>query len=180
MNKSLDLSRRWVWAACGAILLIPAVGTLVSDEINWTPFDFVFAAVLLCAVGVGYELAVCATASRAYRLASLLAIVGCVVLVAGNAAVGIVGNENNPINQWFMLVPLTGLVGALWVRFRPAGMARALLAMAAAQVLASIAVFALSGVHTFVLMGVFAALWLWASRLFKKSAAEFAPAGTIG
>lgn len=172
MNTSLRLVRRSVWLTCGAILLAPAVGMLVSDEVNWGPEDFVLAALLLGAVAVGFELALRALSSRAYRLASMLAVLGSVVLVAGNAAVGIVGNESNPVNRWFVLVPLTGLIGALWARFQPAGMTRALLAMAAAQVVASVMVFVLSGAYTFVLMTVFAAVWTWAAQLFRRAAAE--------
>ena len=155
-------------------LLAPAVAMIFSSEVNWGPEDFTLAAILLGTIGVGYEMAVRASSSRTYLLACLLAIVGCVVLIAGNAAVGIVGNESNPMNQWFMLVPLTGLIGALWSRFEPAGMSRALVAMTTAQVLASVMVFVLSGTYTFVLMCVFAALWAWAAKLFSAAAAEHA------
>ena len=174
MPNQLRLARRWVWGACAVALLAPAVAMIFSSEINWGPEDFALAAILLGTIGVGYEMAVRASSSRTYLLACLLAIVGCVVLIAGNAAVGIVGNESNPINRWFMLVPLTGLIGALWARFEPAGMSRALVAMTTAQVLASVMVFVLSGAYTFVLMCVFAALWAWAAKLFSAAAAEHA------
>ncbi|MBU3672045.1 MAG: hypothetical protein FGM43_05795 [Sinobacteraceae bacterium] len=168
----LHLVRRSVWLACGALLLAPAIGMLVSDEVNWGPEDFLLAALLLGAVAVVFELAVRASSSLAYRLASMLTVLGSVVLIAGNAAVGIVGNEGNPINRWFVMVPIMGLVAALWAKFEPAGMSRALLAMAVAQVVASVMVFVLSGAYTFVLMCVFAAVWLCAAELFRKAAAE--------
>ena len=174
MPTQLRRARRWVWGACAVALLAPAVAMIFSSEVNWGPEDFTLAAILLGTIGVGYEMAVRASSSRAYLFACLLAIVGCVVLIAGNAAVGIVGNEGNPINRWFMLVPLSGLIGALWSRFEPAGMSRALVAMTTAQVLASVMVFVLSGTYTFVLMCVFAALWAWAAKLFSAAAAEHA------
>ena len=174
MPTQLRRARRWVWGACAVALLAPAVAMIFSSEVNWGPEDFTLAAILLGTIGVGYEMAVRASSSRTYLLACLLAIVGCVVLIAGNAAVGIVGNESNPINRWFMLVPLSGLIGALWSRFEPAGMSRALVAMTTAQVLASVMVFVLSGAYTFVLMCVFAALWTWAAKLFSAAAAEHA------
>jgi hypothetical protein len=53
-------------------------------------------------------------------------------------------------------------------------MSRALVAMTTAQVLASVMVFVLSGAYTFVLMCVFAALWVWAAKLFSAAAAVHA------
>jgi hypothetical protein len=39
--------RAYLFLAVAALLALPAVGMLVSDEVNWSPFDFVIAFVLL-------------------------------------------------------------------------------------------------------------------------------------
>lgn len=77
-------------------------------------------------------------------------------------------------------VPAVGMLGALIVRFRPHGMARALAATALAQALvgliALIAVLRSTGANwpgTIVfLTGFFAALWLISAWLFRKAARE--------
>lgn len=63
-----------------AVLAIPFVATLLSDEAGWGIFDFVLAGVLLAVVGACAEAAV-------RRRGSLL--VGAAVVVLGVAAVGI-------------------------------------------------------------------------------------------
>lgn len=83
-----------ILAVTGCILLIPAVGMLVSDDWDWGFFDFVFAAVLLSGCGLLYELAARQTGDIAYRLPAALAVLGAFLLAWVNAAVGIIGDDN--------------------------------------------------------------------------------------
>ena len=69
----------------------------------------------------------------------------------------------------------TGLLGAAIGRFRPAGMARAMIAMAAAQVLVA-AVAQAAGHFTWVLTAVFVALWLGSAWLYRDAARDQAAA----
>ena len=50
-----------------------------------------------------------------------------------NLAVGVIGSEENPANLMFGGVLAVGIVGAVVARFRPRGMARALVSTAVAQ-----------------------------------------------
>lgn len=140
---------------------------------NWDAADFIFAGVLIAAVGIPFALAVWKTRSLAYLAGTGLALATGFVLVWANAAVGIVGAESNNANLMFFGVLGVGIGGALLVRFRPQGMAKALAATALAQVLAGAIALAFGlggpGLPADVLgaTGVFTVLWLAAAFLFR-------------
>ena len=166
---------RWrlaAWGAAAALLLLPLVAMQVTDEVDWGLADFVFAGVLVAGVGATYELAVRRTRNRTYRAAAAVALAAAFILLWGNAAVGVIGSEDNPANRMFPGVIAVGFIGALLARFRPHGMAYALLATAFAQVLAA-GVALGTGLGSTVLVTVFfTALWLVAAALFRKAASE--------
>jgi len=87
-----------------------------------------------------------------------------------NGAVGIIGNEGNNANLLFYGVLAVGLIGALIARFEPQGMARAMIATAAAQllvfVIALVAGWGFTGPITF----FFLAFWVGSARLFQNAA----------
>ncbi|WP_294173548.1 hypothetical protein [uncultured Sphingomonas sp.] len=165
------------------VLLLPLAAMQLTDEVRWNGADFIFAGVLIGAVGLTYELAVSRTRDRAYRAGVGVALAATFLLVWANGAVGLIGSEDNPANLLFGLVPLTALVGAMLAAFRPAGMARALLAAAIVQLLVTSTVLAIGwGARSpvwpreFVLAGGgFCGLWLASAWLFGK-AARTAPA----
>lgn len=71
----------------GLILLVPLVATLLSDEVTWTLPDFVAAGALLFGAGLAFIVA----ARRATRHRALLgiAILGALLLVWAELAVGV-------------------------------------------------------------------------------------------
>ena len=80
---------------------------------------------------------------RTYRRAAGTAVGGILVLVWMVGAVGIIGTEGDDPDRMYAGVLAVGIAGAVLARFRAAGMARVLLAMAVAQ--AAVAVIALVG-----------------------------------
>jgi hypothetical protein len=170
------------WAAVvGLVLLIPVVGMQVSDEWNWDLFDFIFAAVVLFGAALAYELIANRGGTAAYRAAVGVAVVTALVLVWINAAVGIIGDDEL-FNLMYFGVLAIGAAGALIARFRPQGMARALLAMAVAQMLVPLIVLAIPNfrdvlweppglIGVFILNAIFAALWIGSAWLFRKAMA---------
>lgn len=88
-----------------------------------------------------------------------------------NAAIGIVGNEENDINMWFNLVPLAALFSAIGARFRARGLALAMAATAVAQVAVGFIV-QFVGHFTWVVTIVWAAGWLLSAWLFRRAAEE--------
>jgi hypothetical protein len=168
-NTDENRRRAVLWGAAALLLLFPLVAMQFSDEVNWTPADFlVFGTMLVCACGA-YELATRASANKTYRIAAGVAVATAFILVWANLAVGIIGAAGNPANLMYAGVLAVGLIGASIARLQPRGMARALLATAIAQALVDV-IAVVSGLgHTFMVTGFFVALWLASAWLFAKA-----------
>lgn len=156
------------WGTIAALLALPAIAMQFSTEINWTAADFVAAALLLGGVGLAFELAVRASGSLAYRAGAAVALGLSLLMLWANAAVGIVGSENEPINMWFNLIPLLALVGTLAARLRPGGMAIAMVVVAGAQLLVG-TLMQYYGHFTWVFTGLWCGGWLFAAWLFRRA-----------
>ena len=145
---------------------------------NWDLLDFLVFGAMLAALATIILLARRASRNGTYRFAAALAAVGGFLVAWVNGAVGIIGSADNDANALFFGVLAVALVGALLARFRPAGMARALYATAAAQVLVAILALGLDlgtanpvwprGLLVFT--AVFTAVWLTSAWLFGKAA----------
>jgi hypothetical protein len=112
-----------------------------------------------------------------YKFACGIAIAAALLLAWLSLGVGIIGRDGDPDNRMYLGVLLVGIAGALIARFRPQGMARALIATALAQ--ATVAVIALaaglgrpwSGPLELVLLnGFFVALFVISAWLFSRAA----------
>lgn len=91
-NLSILGGGRWrilVWGAIAGIIALPAVAMQFTREVNWTATDFVFAGVLLGVAGLLWELTMRVTRNPVYRAIAGVAILGMVMLVWAEAAVGI-------------------------------------------------------------------------------------------
>jgi hypothetical protein len=166
----------------GAVLLLAAPFAAMqihAEGVNWSPGDFLFAAVLFGIVGGALELAVRFSPNRAYRGAAALSLLGTLLTIWANLAVGIVGSEHNPANQWFFAALLIGIAGGCIGRFRPKAMS---IATAATALLlwTAFAVASMGGTdeplvhHSVELIGtsIFALLFLGSAWLFRKSARD--------
>ena len=177
-----------VWAAIVAIILlvpflamrfhwqVPDPGSPVLEEVNWDLFDFVFAGTLLFGSAVTYELIARKGGTTAYRAAVGIACAAGLVLVWINAAVGIIGSEDNPANLLYFGVLAVGFIGAFIARFQPRPMARALFATALAQALVPVIAliiwrpdFSPGVVAVFILNAFFVALWVASALLFRHA-----------
>jgi len=74
-----------------ALLLIPLVAMQFTDEVNWSPYDFLIAAVLLFGTGFIIDLVIRKTKSIKYRVAILILIVIAFILIWAELAVGVFG-----------------------------------------------------------------------------------------
>jgi len=124
------------------------------------------------------------SARNAYRSAVGVALAAAFLIFWLNGAVGIIGTEDNPANLMFGGVLAVGIIGAIIARFRPHGMARAMVATALAQALVAVIVLIggltspLSGpVEILALIGFFVALFVGSALLFRYAAREQTPAG---
>ncbi len=164
--------RPFVWGAAACLLLLPALAMWRgAPGVDWSAGDFlVMGAMLATACGL-YELGAWVSGNAAYRAGFGLATLTGFLTVWVNLAVGMLGDEGDPVNGMFVGVLLVAAVGALFARLKPRGMARAMAATALAQLLAA-GVAALMGFEArdAILTACFALPWLVAALLFRKAA----------
>ena len=164
------------WSIAALLLLLPLVAMQFTREVNWTPFDFALAAVMIGGVGLAFELTVRATRNNAYRGAVAIAIAAAFLLIWIDGAAGIIGDEDNPLNLLYVGVIAIAFGGAAWARFRPRGASRAMLAAAVATIAVGMVAVVAGGseppgiVGLVVLNGFFVALFLGSSWLFGIAA----------
>jgi hypothetical protein len=165
------------WAGAALVVLVPLVAMQFTDEVQWSAADFAFAAALILAVGIPFELALRKTGDSAYRAAAGLALAAAFLLVWVNGAVGIIGSEEKDANLMYGGVLAVGLIGAAIARFEAQGTARALFTTALAQALvAAIALGAGLGspesgaLELAALNGFFVILFVGSGLLFRKAA----------
>ena len=168
------------WGGAVLLLATPFVAMQMhADGVDWTLGDFLFAAVLFGIVGGALELAVRFSPNRAYRGAAALSLLGTLLTIWANLAVGIVGSEHNPVNQWFFAALLIGIGGGFVGRFRPKAMSVAAAATAVLLWIAfAVAVMAptdepfVKRSVEFIGTSIFALLFLGSAWLFRKSARD--------
>lgn len=173
---------RWriaAWCTAALVLLLPLFAMQFTEEVAWDLADFAIFGAMLAGAGATFELAARRRGNNTYRAAVGIALAAAFGLVWVNAAVGIIGTENNPANLMYGGVLAVGIIGAVVARFQPDGMARALCATALVQALvALIAVVAGMGYPAsppMEILGVnasFAVLWLISAWLFRKAGRE--------
>jgi len=168
------------------LLLVPAVAMQVTAEVDWTLFDFGLAGAAIFGLGATYDRVTRHRGGAIYRAAILLALLSGLLLFWINGAVGLIGSEKDDFNALHGLVLLVGLAGAAVARLRPGGMARTMVAMAAAHAGVGGAALAVgkhggSGREALEILGVtgmFVALFLAAAWLFRQAGRGRTPAGT--
>jgi len=168
------------------ILTVPLIAMQVTNEVRWSPFDFLVAGALLIGTGLAFEFLASRADSSAYRLAAGVTLGTVLMLVWANLAVGIIGDEGNPANLMYYGVLGVGILGAIIARLQPRGMARALFATAIAQAL--VAGIALSlglgapangRMEILAPNGFFVALFVLSAWLFQRAEQKQASAGTV-
>ncbi|MEO8375400.1 MAG: hypothetical protein ABI471_09250 [Sphingomonas bacterium] len=159
-------------------MLAPLIAMQFTSEVAWDLADFIVLGTLLLGVGAAYEFLARKTGNIAYRLAVGLTLAGLFLLVWLNAAVGIIGTEQNDANLTFVGIIAVGVIGAIAARFQAVGMARTLVAMGLAQILVA-AIALIGGLGStgpawpndvLGLTGVFTALWFASALLFRRAA----------
>lgn len=161
------------WAIPPGLLTIPLI-----NHWPWTLSDFIFAGVMFAIVGGTLELAIRASGNTSYRLGAAVAIATAFLTVWINLAVGIIGNENNPLNLVFFGVIAAAIVGAIVARFEAAGMARAMIVAATLQGLIGLSTLVAGWgsseppgiIELFILIEFFAGAWLLSAWLFGRAA----------
>ena len=166
------------WGGAALLLLLPLVAMQFTQEVNWGPGDFLVMGLLLGGCAGIVHLATRLSDDLAYLAGAVVAVGTSFLLVWINLAVGFIGGEGNPANLLFGGVVLIAVIGSFVARFRPRGMARAMLAAAAAEgAIAALVWFGgLGGTEPpgpaalLALTSLFALPWLIAAWLFSAAA----------
>lgn len=158
------------WGGLGCLLLLPAVAMQFTDEVNWDETDFIVTGLVFSIVGGLVELAVRLSSNWFYRIGAFFGIFSGFVVVWSNLAIGMIGNENNPINLLFIPVLLIALGGAILGRFRNTALVWAMLLAGLAQAAIGIGFGVLGtdlrgGIFTLIL----SSLWLLSATLCHAS-----------
>jgi hypothetical protein len=77
------------------ILLLFFVLTRITDEMNWSLFDFAFAGAFIFGTGLTYVLVTRKAGTMAYRFAVGMALAAVFILIWVNLGVGVIGSEDN-------------------------------------------------------------------------------------
>lgn len=167
--------RKAAWCAAVGVLLLPLLAMQFTDEVNWTVSDFVFAAILLFGSLGAFEVAARMTDDITYRAGAGVAIAALFFLTWSNAAVGITDSEAD--FYIFFGVPAVAIGGAVIARFRPRGMAIAMVAAALAQAMIAVTALAAgiipaynSAFEILGITGFFVTLFLGSALLFRRAA----------
>ena len=71
------MNKKWSVFSPLLLLLFPLVGTLVSNEVNWSFFDFIVMGILILSMSFGIKQVVMTTKNTNYRIL----IIGMILLV---------------------------------------------------------------------------------------------------
>ncbi len=169
-----------LWGIPTALLVTPAVAMQFTAEVQWSPFDFIFASVLLYGSAGTIDLAIRKGGSMAYRLGAGLAVLVSFLLIWVNGAVGVIGDEDNPANLMFIAIIAIAASGAVAARFEARGMARAMTIafVLNAAIAAAVPIYgwgadehpAMPGLVA--LIAVFSMMWGLSAALFAKAARD--------
>lgn len=165
-----------VWSGAAVLFAIPIIANAVGAEgFFWTIGDFVLAVLVIGTAAAVLDLGIRKANALPYAFASAIAVGICFLTFWINAAVGIVGTEDNDANAAFYGVVLFAILAAgLAIALRrgaPDAMARAMVASAIAQVSAGFIV-ALLGYFAMIFTSVAALLWLLSAALYRRAGAK--------
>ena len=85
------MNKKWVVFLPLLFLLIPLIGMLFSNEVNWSFFDFIVMGMLILLVSFGIKQIIKRTNSMHYRILLIGSILLIFLLVWAELAVGILG-----------------------------------------------------------------------------------------
>ena len=178
-RRRLDNRLRFLmWGGLLAIWFLPLIAKQFTDEVQWTTSDHIAWAVMLAIPGGLVDVTSRLSGSWAYRGGVIIALGTAFIITWANLAVGIVGNENNPINLIFFGVILVALIGAPLVGFKASRMRWVMYATAGAQVLSGLVALQAEA-FVLVFCGVATALWLTSAALFGRAARDAVTPGLI-
>ncbi len=159
------------------IVLAAVVAQLFVPGFNWPAGGFLRVGMILFAIGLVYEFVASKGKSRAYRVATSIAVLSCLMLAWGTVVGGWIGGEDNPANVLYFIPTVIGIGGTLLARFSPRGMALAAFVASACVLLAPPVAFAAglielgpNSIRVFATSAFFAGLFALSGVLYRRAA----------
>lgn len=164
------------------LLSIPFTAMQFTEEVNWMFGDFLIMGVALFAIGGSYLLIASKSDKTAYKAASAVGLIGALLLFWVNAAVGIIGNENQDANFLFGVVFIVGAIGIIISNFKSKGLYFAMIAVSVTQALVPVGAYFIwpppetswsPGVpQVFMMNSFFVLLFGFSALLYRRTSVE--------
>jgi cytochrome b561 len=175
-DRVWNILRMVGWSLAVILLLMPLIGMLFTNEVDWGLGDFVFAILILGGTGLLCELAIRRSNDNAYRIGALLALASTFLLVWCNAAVGFVGSGANTGNVLYFAMLAVPLIGGVITGFKARGMFGTMAVTAVVQAAVTAFVYAADLVQEdervaiLAINAIFILLWTGSGLLFRHAA----------
>ncbi len=135
-----SLSEAAIAPAVGAflIIMIPLIAMQFTNEVVWTMSDFIIGWTILFSIGFAFQAIGRRAKNSSYKFATGIAAFTTLFVIWSNLAVGIIGNEDNPLNLMYFGVVLLMVFGSYIAQLKAKAMSRVLFASAVLHALVSI------------------------------------------
>ncbi|MBO6793810.1 MAG: hypothetical protein JJ895_07865 [Balneolaceae bacterium] len=135
-----SLSEAVIAPAVGAflIIMIPLIAMQFTSEVVWTTSDFIIAWTILFSIGFAFQAIGKRAKNSSYKFATGIAAFTTLFVIWSNLAVGIIGNEDNPLNLMYFGVVLLMVFGSYIAQLKAKAMSKVLFASAVLHALVSI------------------------------------------
>ena len=89
--KEKSQRRKIIAGVIVVVLMLPLIGMMISENVNWSIADFVIAVILLSIVGLGVDFIFSKLKKRRARILALIIVFMLFAIVWGELAVGLFG-----------------------------------------------------------------------------------------
>jgi hypothetical protein len=168
----------YVAMATISILMVPFIAMMFTNEVNWSPADFIVMGGLLMFAGTGYVVIANLSDNLTYKLGTALAALSGLLLIWVNLAVGFIGSSGHAANMLYLMVYVTAIGGLLKYKLTAKGMAKTMFVTAWVQILVPVIAWTIwpeslsqspGPLKLMLLNGFFAGLFVSAGLLYRRA-----------
>ncbi|MBO6535095.1 MAG: hypothetical protein JJ966_02655 [Balneolaceae bacterium] len=160
------------------IVLIPLIAMQFTSEVVWTLSDFIIGWAILFSIGFAYQAIARKSQQVTFKIATGIATFTTLFIIWANLAVGIIGNEENPLNLLYFGVVLLAIFGSYIASLKAKAMFRVMMSVAALHAFVSViglSIFTEQNpeytiMNVIVINCVLTLLWIVSGLLYNKSA----------
>jgi hypothetical protein len=124
-----------VGLATALLLMLPLIAMQFTNEVDWSPFDFMVMGALLFGTGVSFVVVISFATNLIHKAAIAMAVGSTFFLIWANLAVGLIGGGPNLGNLMYLGVIAVIIIGSIRVGFSASGMEKVMYLTAGTLVL---------------------------------------------